>query len=55
MGGQKRDRVFAHEIMEVIKENYELDISEKDMSRIANGWIEFLGQLGIELDWSLIK
>lgn len=53
--GAKRDRTFAHEVNEVIKENYDLGISESDMTCIANGWIEFLGQLGIELDWSLIE
>ena len=41
--------------MEVIKENYELNTSEEDMSRIANGWIEFLEQLGVEFDWSNVK
>jgi len=49
--GGKRDRTFGHELMEVIKENYELEIPEKDMSCIANGWLEFLWQLGIEFDW----
>jgi len=53
--GCDRDKVFGHELMEVIKHNYEIDTSEKDMSRIANGWIEFLTQLGIEFDWSDIK
>ncbi len=53
--GDKRSRTFAHELMEVIKENYTLDTSEEDMSSIANGWLEFLSQLGIEFDWSDIK
>lgn len=53
--GAKRDKTFAHEIMEVIKENYNLHTTEDDMSNIANGWIEFLSQLGIEFDWSDIK
>lgn len=50
--GGKRDKTFGHEVMEVIKENYNLGTSEDDMSNIANGWLEFLWQLGIELDWS---
>ena len=41
--------------MEVIKENYNLHTSEEDMSNIANGWLEFLSQLGIEFDWEEIK
>ncbi len=53
--GSKRDRIFAHELMEVIKENYSLHTSEDDMSNIANGWLEFLSQLGVEFDWSDIK
>ena len=52
---RKRDRTFGHELMEVIKENYTLATSESDMSNIANGWLEFLWQIGIEFDWSLIK
>ncbi len=53
--GSKRDKVFGHEINEVIKENYELEASERDLSCFANGWIEFLSQLGIELDWSNLE
>ena len=55
LGKAKRDRTFGHELMEVIKENYELDLSEIEMSTIANGWIEFLSQIGIDLDWSDIE
>ena len=51
----KRDKIFGHELMEVIKENYNLHTSEEDMSNIANGWLEFLSQLGIEFDWEEIK
>ena len=47
-----RDKTFGHELMEVIKENYNLHTAEEDMSNIANGWLEFLEQLGIKLDWS---
>ena len=53
--GAKRDRTFGHEVMEVIKENYDLDISESAMTCIANGWLEFLSQLGIKFDWSEIE
>ena len=49
--GAKRDRTLGHELMEVIKENYSLSISENDMTCIANGWLEFLQQLNIEFDW----
>ena len=49
--GAKRDRTFGHEVTEVIKENYDLEISESTITCIANGWIEFLTQLGVELDW----
>lgn len=55
LSGHKLDKTFGHEVMEVIKENYNLEIAESDMSNIANGWLEFLYQLGIELDWSDIK
>ncbi len=51
----KRNKTFGHELMEVIKENYNLHTDEDDMSNIANGWLEFLYQLGIEFDWSNIK
>jgi len=53
--GAKRDKTFGHELMEVIKENYNLTIAEADMSNIANGWLEFLNQLGIEFDFEDIK
>lgn len=53
--GAKRDRTFGHELNEVIKENYDLETPEREMTCIANGWIEFLNQLGIEFDWSNIK
>lgn len=52
--GKKRDRTFGHELMEVIKENYNLKIEEADMSNIANGWLEFLWYCGMEFDWSSI-
>lgn len=55
LDGIKRDKTFGHEINEVIKENYNLHTSEDDMSNIANGWLEFLWQLGIEFDWSDIE
>ena len=55
LNGKKRDRTFGHELIEVIKENYDLGVSESDMTCIANGWLEFLWQIGIELDWSEIK
>ena len=50
----KRDRTLGHEVNEIIKENYDLHIDERDLTCLANGWIEFLSQLGIEFDWSLI-
>ncbi len=53
--GAKRDKTLAHELMEVIKENYNLHIEEDAMSNIANGWLEFLYQLGIEFVWDDIK
>jgi len=49
--GAKRDKTFGHELSEVIKENYDLDISEHTMTTIANGWLEFLYELGIEFIW----
>ena len=55
LGGELRDRTFGHELMEVIKENYNLNTPEDDMSCIANGWLEFLWQLGIEFDWKDIE
>ena len=55
LNGKKRDRTFGHELNEVIKENYDLGVSESDMTCIANGWLEFLWQVGIELDWEDIK
>ena len=55
LDGAIRDKSFAHEIMEVIKESYNLHTPEDDMSNIGNGWIEFLWQLGIEFDWGNIK
>ncbi len=55
ISGACRDKTLGHELMEVIKENYNLHTSEEDISNIANGWLEFLGQLGIEFDWSDFK
>jgi len=53
--GGERAKTFGHEVMEVIKHNYNLNTSENDMSSIANGWVEFLYQLGVEFDFSDIK
>ena len=53
--GMIRDKTFGHELMEVIKDNYNLHTAEDDMSNIANGWLEFLKQLGVEFSWEDIK
>ncbi len=53
--GEKLDKTFMHELLEVIKENYCLDVDEKTMSMIGHGLLEFLWQLGIEFDFSDIE
>ena len=50
-----RDRSFLHEVVHMIDENYGCGLGEEDTSRLANGFLEFLWQLGIELDWADIE
>ena len=50
-----RDRTYLHEIIHQIDINYECGLHEDNISRLANGFCEFLSNLGIELDWSNIK
>jgi hypothetical protein len=53
--GEMRDRVFLHEILHVIAQNYEVQLDESDITRLANGLLEFLLNLGIEFDWSEVE
>jgi hypothetical protein len=53
--GGLRDRSFLHEVVHMIDENYECGLGEDNTSRLANGFLELLGQLGIELDWTEIE
>ena len=54
--GVGKDRVFLHELLHVVDKNYECGLDEITISRMANGFAEFLfNNLGIELDWSEIK
>jgi len=55
ISGNMRDRTYLHEIVHQIDINYEIGLSEENISRIANGFCEYLNNLGIELDWSNIK
>lgn len=51
-----RDVCFNHEVLEVIKRHYGIDISHDDLDRIAQGFSEFLFRtLGIEYVWDDIK
>ncbi len=52
LSGNCRDRSYLHEIVHQIDINYECGLSEENISRIANGFCEYLNNLGIELDWS---
>lgn len=52
----QRDRDLGHEVTHMIDVDKMCNLSEENISRIGNGWIEFLrDNLGIELDWSDIK
>ena len=43
---------LLHEIMHIINNNYECDLDESNISRIANGILEFLqDNLGIKFEW----
>ena len=56
LGVGNRDRVLAHEITHMIDIDKECNLGEENISRIGNGWLEFLrDNLGIELDWSNIQ
>ena len=46
---------FNHEVLHHISNQYQLDLDEKEIDRLAFGWAEFMQALGIELDWTLIK
>ena len=53
--GNMRDRAYLHEVVHQIDINYEIGLSEENISRLANGFCEYLNNLGIELDWSDVK
>ena len=49
----QKDVTFLHEVIHIIDRQYELKLSEDDVSRIAEGVADLLfTNLGIELDWS---
>lgn len=52
--GEIRDSTFMHEVVHIIDHNYECGLSEENTSRIANGFVELLRNLKMELDWSEI-
>jgi hypothetical protein len=55
ISSSKRDVTLLHEVLEVIKDKYSIDIGHADLDRIAQGIASFLlNDLGIELDWSEI-
>ncbi len=54
--GEGINATFLHEVIHLIDLNYECDLNEVNISRIANGVYEFLKyNLGIEFDWSEIE
>jgi len=55
IGGETINRSFLHEVTHMIDFNYEINLHEDDVSRLAHGIAELLESLGIELDWSDIK
>ena len=55
IGGDTINRSLLHEVVHLIDFNYECILSEENISRLAHGMVEFLENLGIELDWSGIK
>ncbi len=53
--GDSKSQSLAHEITHFISDVYSCELDEANTDRIANGFIEFLQQLGIEFDWTNIK
>ena len=54
--GMMTDRTFLHEVVHMIDINYEVDLNEQSISRIANGIYEFMiNNLGLEFDWQDIN
>ena len=51
---QKNQTLF-HEMGEIIRAHYSVEISHTDLDRMALGYCEFLKNLGIELDWVEIR
>jgi len=54
LGTRMRDMTFLHEIVHMVSINYEIGMGEDDISRMANGMLEFITKLGVELNWSEI-
>lgn len=53
---QTNDVTLGHEIIHAISEIYNCDLDEKNIDRLAQGWIAVLrDSFGIEFDWSEIK
>lgn len=46
---------LAHEVLHLIERAFEISIDDADTERLAMGFVCFLDNLGIELDWSDIK
>ena len=44
-----------HEVLHHISSQYQLDLDEREIERLAHGFAEYMQSLGIELDWSEIK
>ena len=51
----QRDVTLIHEVLECINRNYSCRLDDDNIDRIAHGFNEFLENLGIKFDWSLIE
>lgn len=46
---------FVHEVIHIIALVWKIEISESDIDRMAEGFIQFLDSLSVRLDWSGIE
>ena len=51
-----RDECLIHEILEVVKRIYSIELGHDDLDRMAEGLLDVLhNSFGLEFDWSEIK
>jgi len=53
--GTMRDEAYLHEVFEIINRLWNCQLEHDNMDRLAEGFLVFLQELGITLDWSEIE